>query len=94
MGGVAAEAIEAVNPAGEISGAVGDDALRPQLIAQPHHDLAEIDGARLRRRLAGPGEEIVMRGLGARAPFDLVGRLQAFERRAEAGRRGMDRQMR
>ena len=44
-------------------------------------------------RLLGPGEVVVMRGLGLGAPADLVRRLQPFERGRKAGRRGVDREV-
>ena len=46
--------------------------------------------ARLRRRLLGPGEIVGMRDGRLAFPGDLVRRLQAFQRRAECGRRRVD----
>ena len=83
-----------MHPGREIAGAGGDEGVLRQILAQPHHDLAEVDAAGLRRRLLGPVEIIGVRGLGLRAPGNLVRRLQAFQRRGKAGRRRVDRQMR
>src|SRR5260370_5673654 len=46
LGREAAEAIEAVNPAGIIAGAIAQDRLRLEPLAQADHDLAEVDRAR------------------------------------------------
>ena len=83
-----------MHPGGEIAGAGGDEGVLRQILAEPHHDLAEVDAAGLRRRLLGPVQIVVVRGLGLRAPGNLVRRLQAFQRRGKAGRRRVDGQMR
>ena len=70
------------------------DRVGRKIVAQPHHDGAEIDAAGLLGRLLGPGEIVGMRGLRPGAPLDLVGRLQAFGGGREGGRRRMDREMR
>ena len=52
LGVEAAEAVEAVDPAGIIARAVAEDGIGRQMIAQPDHDLRQIDVARLGQRLA------------------------------------------
>jgi hypothetical protein len=83
-----------VHPGGEVAGAGGDEGVLRQVLPEPHHDLAEVDAAGLRRRLLGPRQIIVVRGLGLRPPGNLVRRLQAFQRRGKAGRRRVNGQMR
>ncbi len=64
MGAEAAEAEEAVNPGGIIAGAVAQDGIGRQVFAQPHHDRAEIDAARLLGRRLRPLQVIGMGGFG------------------------------
>ena len=94
VGHVFAEAVEAVDPRGIIAGAVAQDRVRRHVVAQPDHDLAEIDVAGLRRGCGGPGEKIGVGGLGAVAPCRFRRDRQALQRRDKAVRRGVDRQMR
>ena len=63
----AAEAKEAMNPGGIIAGAVADDGVVGKIFAQPHHDRAEIDGARLLGRRLRPGQIIGVRRFGVAA---------------------------
>ena len=56
----APEAKEAVNPGRIIAGAVAQDGVGGKVVAQPHHDRAEIDLARLLGRLFRPGEIVGM----------------------------------
>src|SRR6266567_6362209 len=68
LGREAAEAIEAVNPAGIIAGAIAQDRLRLEPLAQVDHDLAEVDRARNGGRLLRPGQVIGMCGARLLAP--------------------------
>ena len=68
MGHEFAEPIEAVDPRRIIARAVTQDRVGRHMIAQPDHDLAEVDVAGLRCRGAGPGEKFFMGGSGALAP--------------------------
>src|SRR4029077_17425798 len=81
-------------PGRKISGAAADDGVVGKIFAQPDHDFAEIDAARLWCRLVGPGAIIGVGGLSLRAPADFVGRLQAFERGCEGRGRSIDCEMR
>ncbi len=83
-----------MDPAREVAGALRDDCIGRQIVAQPHHDLAEVDGARHRRRFLAPGEKVGMRCITVATPRNLLGRLQAVQRRAESGRRRVDCEMR
>ena len=87
-----AEAVEAMNPSGVVSGAVAEDGVGREVFAQPHHDCAEIDRARLLGRLLRPGKIVGMSGrrLTARRRW----KLEAIERCGERRRRRVDRQMR
>jgi hypothetical protein len=48
----------AVNPGREVSGAVAHEGVVGEVVAQPDHDLAEIDAAGHRGGLLGVGEII------------------------------------
>ena len=87
-----AEAEEAINPGRVIAGTVADDGVGRQVVAQPHHDRAEIDRAGLLGRRFGPGEIIGMRRLGL--PAQCGRKIDALERGGERRRRRVDRQMR
>ena len=83
-----------MHPAGEVSGALRDDRVGRQVVAQPDHDLAEIDRARHRGRLLAPGEIVGMRSIAFAAPGNVLGRLQLFQRNAKCRRRCVNRKMR
>ena len=87
-----AEAKEAMDPGGVVAGAVADDRVGGKVVAQPHHDRAEIDAARLLGRLFRPGEIVGVRGLGLTARR--ARHVEMLERRGKRGRRRMDWQMR
>ncbi len=77
MGAEAAEAVEAVDPGGVIAGAVAEDRVVGQVVAQPDHDLAEIDAAGLRRRLCRSRRDTRHARPGLGAPGQRGGRLSA-----------------
>lgn len=52
LGGKAVEAMMAMDPAGVVAGAVADDRVLGQAIAQPGHDLAVLERARQLARLS------------------------------------------
>jgi hypothetical protein len=88
----AAEAKEPMNPGGVVAGAVADDGVVGKILAQPDHDRAEIDGARLLGRSLRPGQILGMCRFGVttrRARY-----FEILQRRGKSRRRGVDRQRR
>ena len=85
----AAETKKTVDPGGVIAGAVAQDGVGREIVAQPHHHRAEIHFARLFGRLVGPGQIIGMcrLGLARRSASEF----ERFEHGGEGGRRGVDR---
>ena len=81
-----------MNPGGIIAGAVADDGVVGKILAQPHHDRAEIDRARLLGRRLRPGQILGMRGFGVAARR--AGHVECLQRRRKPGRRRVDRQRR
>ena len=68
MGHEFAEAIEAVYPRRIIARAVTDDRVDRHVLAQPDHDLAEVDIAGLWCRGASPGKKVFVCGSSAHTP--------------------------
>ena len=51
-----------MDPPGKVTGAVADDRVLRQVVAQPAHHLAVLEASRQFARIVGPGEIIRMRG--------------------------------
>src|SRR5262249_15582688 len=88
--GIVSVTPEAVNPDVEVSSAVTHDGIGRQHVAKSGNDLAEVDRARHRRGLIGPGDEVGVRGWRRRGPGGRVRARQAFEWSRKGGPRGMD----
>ena len=89
-----AVAAVAVHPDREVSGAVADDGVGRKLVAQAGDDLAEVDGARHRGGLVGPGQEVGMRRRRRRGPGRRRRGRETLERGRKGGRRCVDGQRR
>ena len=86
----AAEAVEAMDPGGETAGAIAEDGVGRQMFAQPDHDFAEIDCARLWHRRVGESAIVGIGGAGLVAPRRFGARAAGdpAQRRKRWARRG------
>ena len=94
VGGKATEAVEAMDPGCVVAGAVTQDGVAGKVLAQPHHDGAEIDSAGLVGGRACPIEEVRMCDRRLLAPRNGPRRLQHLRHFGKACRRRMDRKIR
>src|SRR5581483_11722165 len=83
-----------VDPGSVVAGAVAEDRVRRQVLAEPHHDRAEVDGAGLLGRYFAPGEILGMRSRRLGLPAWCWRRRKLGQRRRKARRAGLDREMR
>src|ERR1043165_17817 len=86
--------IEAVNPCCVISGAIAQNSVVRQVLAQPHHDRAKIDAARLLGRHLGPREILRVSHVRPLAPGNAIGWPYGLQRRGKCGWTRVERQMR
>ena len=94
MGRKLTETIETVDPRRIVAGAVAQDGVARQVVAQPNHDRAEIDATRLLGRHLRPCEKVRVGRVRSRAPRNRVGRLHRVGRFGKRRRARMDCEMR